>query len=186
MEVSLSCTDLPSLVNGDIDNQDWFVAYTQPQREQLARINLELQGFEAYLCEIKIFRNSPNGLLESWEPMFPRYIFFRPGHAGQSFSAACSTRGISHVLRFGINPAILKAEEFRAIKALESSQNQVDIKQASAFQAGAKVRLQNCGLNGLEALVYSVSKKRITLLIELLGSQKKLELKHHQLKMLAH
>ena len=186
MEISLSCVELPVPVYGDMVEQDWYVAYTQPQREKLARTNLENQGFEAYLCEVKTFKNSPSGLLEMWEPMFPRYIFFRPGHIAQSFSAARSTRGISHVLRIGVNPAILKAEEFRAIKALESQQNQLDIKQAQPFQAGAKVRLQNCGLNGLEALVYSVSKKRITLLVELLGSEKKLELKHHQLKLLTH
>ena len=186
MGVSLSRAESFMSVNNDLDNQDWYVAYTQPQREQLARINLEIQGFEAYLCELKTFKNSPNGLLEVRAPMFPRYIFFRPGHAAQSISTASSTRGISHVLRFGTIPALLKAEEFQAIKALQNSQNQVDAWSASPFQPGIKVRLQNCGLSGLEGLVHSVSKKRITLLIEFLGREKKLELKHHQLELLAH
>ena len=185
MGVSLSCVKSSMPVDSELAEQDWYVAYTQPQREQLARVNLENQGFEAYLCELKTFKKLASGLTEAWEPMFPRYIFFRPGHAAQSISTASWTRGISHVLKFGSIPAVLKADEFRAIKALQSSQNQCDIGQISPFQPGVRVRLQNCGLSGLEGLIHSVSKKRITLLIEFLGREKKLDLKHHQLELLA-
>ena len=183
MGVSLPYAQRSILVDDESHNHDWYVAYTQPQREQIARTNLEIQGFKAHLCELKTIKSLPNGMLETWEPMFPRYIFFRPGHAAQSISAVHSTRGISHVLRFGVIPALLKSEEFRTIRALERSQNQADETQASPFQPGVKVRLQNCGLSGLEALVHSVSKKRITLLIDLLGREKKLELKHHQMEL---
>ena len=186
MEVFLPCAQSSTPVDEESDNHDWYVAYTQSQREQLARVNLEIQGFKAHLCELKTIKSLPDGLHEARVPMFPRYIFFRPGHAAQSISAVHSTRGISHVLRFGVIPALLKAEEFQTIRALERRQNQMDEAQASPFQPGVKVRLQNCGLNGLEALVHSVSKKRVTLLIELLGREKKLELKHHQLELLAH
>ena len=183
MGISLLCAQWSMPVDDESDIHDWYVAYTQPQREQLARVNLEVQGFKAHLCELKTIKSLPIGLLETWEPMFPRYIFFRPGHAAQSISAVHSTRGISHVLRFGVVPALLKAEEFRTIRALERGQNQLDEAQASPFQPGVKVRLKNCGLSGLDALVHSVSKKRVTLLIELLGREKKLELKHHQLEL---
>ncbi|UUZ76152.1 hypothetical protein LP414_33100 [Polaromonas sp. P1(28)-13] len=74
------------------DRGDWYVAYTQPKREQVAVANLEQQGFEAYLPQYKTFKKSPAGLLVAFEPMFPRYVFFRPGNAGQSISGARSTR----------------------------------------------------------------------------------------------
>jgi hypothetical protein len=38
-------------------------------------------------------------------PMFPRYVFFRPGSAGQSIAPVRSTLGVSHVVRFGATPA---------------------------------------------------------------------------------
>ena len=184
MNIALSRVEPPDPVKRESDEQGWYVAYTQPQREQLAQINLALQGFEVYLCQYKAFRKSPEGLLEVWQPMFPRYIFFRPAHAGQSISVVRSTRGIAFVLRFGVTPAMLKPEELRMLKVLESAQNQVDAGQNSPFQPGLKVRLQNCGLSGLEGMVHSVSSKRVTLLIELLGREKKLHLEHHQVELL--
>lgn len=170
-------------VNGELTECGWYVAYTQPQKEQLARINLENQGFEAYLCQCKTFKKSHVGLLEAWHPMFPRYIFFRPRCAEQSISVARSTRGISFVLSFGLVPALLKTEEMEMIQALERAQNQLNAEDTSPFQPGLKVRLQHCGLSGLEGLVYSVSKERVTLLIKLLGREKRLVLEHHQLEL---
>jgi len=184
MDIALSRVEPFAPAKGESDEQGWYVAYTQPQREQLAQINLTLQGFEVYLCQYKTFKKSPDGLIAVWQPMFPRYIFFRPAHAGQSISVVRSTRGIAFVLRFGLVPAILKPEELRVLKALEIAQNQADADQNCPLQPGLKVRLQNCGLNGLEGLVHSVSSKRVTLLIQLLGREKKLQLEHHQVELL--
>lgn len=184
MDIALSCAEPCEPATKELDEKGWYVAYTQPQREQLAQVNLVLQGFEVYLCQYKTFKKSPGGVAAAWQPMFPRYIFFRPAHAGQSISVVRSTRGIAFVLRFGLTPALLKPEELRLIKALESAQNQADAGQDSPFQPGLKVRLQNCGLSGLEGLVHSVSSKRVTLLIELLGREKKVQLDHHQAELL--
>jgi len=165
------------------DEKGWYVAYTQPKREQVAQENLQLQGFEAYLFQYKTFKKMPGACLEVWQPMFPRYIFFRPGNPGQSISGARSTRGIAFILRFGLINAVLKPEEFQLLQALENERNQADADQASCFKPGLKVRLQNCGLSGLEGIVHSVSAKRVTLLIELLGRQKKVDLEHQQLEL---
>ena len=184
MDIVLSRTERPEIVKNTSDEKGWYVAYTQPQREQLAQVNLELQGFGVYLCKYKTFKKSPDGMLEAWQPMFPRYIFFRPAHAGQSISVVHSTRGIAFVLRFGLTPAMLKPEEICMLRALESAQNQAYAGQNSPFKPGLKVRLQNCGLSGLEGLVHSVSSKRVTLLIALLGREKKVQLEHHQVELL--
>lgn len=184
MNVLLPRVESLELVENKQDEQGWYVAYTQPQREQLAQINLTLQGFEVYLCQYKAFKKSPDGLTAVWQPMFPRYIFFRPAHAGQSISVVHSTRGISYVLRFGVTPAMLKSSEICMIRALESAQNQTEVGKVSLLQPGLKVRLQNCGLNGLEGLIHSASSKRVTLLIQFLGQEKKVQLEHHQVELL--
>ncbi|MGH8857619.1 MAG: transcription termination/antitermination protein NusG [Polaromonas sp.] len=162
---------------------DWYVVYTQPKREQVALCNLEQQGFEAYLPQYKTFKKSPAGLLAAFEPMFPRYVFFRPGNAGQSISGARSTRGVSFVLSFGVNPALLKAEQLLAIRHCESERKLADLSEVSPFQPGLQVRLRDCGLRGLEGLVKSVSAKRVTLLLELLGRQTTVDVEHHQLEL---
>lgn len=162
---------------------DWYVAYTQPKREHVAVVNLEQQGFNAYLPRYKKHKVSPDGVLSTFEPMFPRYVFFRPGNAGLSISGARSTRGVSFVLSFGANLAVLKSVELQRIQACEVEQNQADSAAISPFQAGVQVRLRHCGLHGLEGLVKSVSAKRVTLLLELLGSQQTVHVEHHQLEL---
>ena len=184
MDIALSHAEQFEPVKGEPDEKGWYVAYTQPQREQLAQLNLATQGFEVYLCQYKTFKKSPDGLVAAWQPMFPRYIFFRPAHAGQSISVVRSTRGIAFVLQFGVTLALLKPKEFRMLQMLENAQNQADAGQNSPFQPGLKVRLQNCGLSGLEGLVHSASSKRVTLLIEFLGREKKVQLEHHQVELL--
>ena len=40
---------------------DWYLAYTKPRQEDLARVNLEQQGFESYLPLYKKFRKTEQG-----------------------------------------------------------------------------------------------------------------------------
>lgn len=169
--------------DGESDGPDWYVAYTQPKREPLAVSNLIQQGFQAYLPQYKILKKSPAGLLPVFVPMFPRYVFFRPGSARQSISGARSTRGVAFTLSFGVNPAVLRPEQLRAIQLCESQRNQAGLEEISPFQPGLKVRLRHCGLQGMEALVQSVSAKRVTLLLELLGTQSAVHVEHHQLEL---
>ena len=168
---------------GENVHGDWYVAYTQPKREQVAVVNLEQQGFAAYLPRYKKHKVSPDGVVSTFEPMFPRYVFFRPRDAGLSISGARSTRGVSFVLSFGSNPAVLKPAELQRIQACEAEQNQADSVATSPFQAGVQVRLRHCGLHGLEGLVKSVSAKRVTLLLELLGRQQTVHVEHRQLEL---
>lgn len=185
-----SCVTFKQLKNAvlecsEVEGKDlsWYVAYTQPKREQVAAINLVQQQFEAYIPLYKTLKKSSTGLLSSLEPMFPRYVFFRPSNSGQSISAARSTRGVSFVLSFGFNPAVLKPEDIQAIRHCENERNRAGLDEISPFQPGLQVRLRGDGLRGLEGLVQSVSAKRVTLLIELLGRQQTLSVEPHQLEL---
>ena len=183
MGFKLSETKMSDSSNAELGELGWYVAYTQPKLEQVAAANLAQQGFEAYLPRYKTFKKSSAGSLAVFGPMFPRYVFFRPGNAGQSISGARSTRGVSFVVSFGLNPAVLKPVQLQAIQACESERNRADLGEISPFQPGLQVRLRHCGLQGLEGLVKSVSAKRVTLLIELLGTQNTVSVEHHQLEL---
>ena len=65
----------------DMDEQGlsrWYLAYTKPKQESVAQFNLEQQGFEVYLPLFKKFKKTEQGPVALFEPMFPRYILFRP------------------------------------------------------------------------------------------------------------
>ena len=58
---------------------NWYLVYTKPKQENIAYLNLQQQGFQAYLPLYKNLKNTLASGLIGFEPMFPRYVFFRPG-----------------------------------------------------------------------------------------------------------
>ena len=162
----------------------WLVAYTKPRMEQVALQNLERQAFEAYLPLYKKFKKTETGSVPVFEPMFPRYIFFRPSKEGQSIESVRSTKGISHVVRFGFEPGIVGRDMIDTLKQFEAEQNQATIEEMSGFKAGQKVKLKHVALGNMEGLVQSVSSKRVAVLLEILGRPTVVQLDHHQLESL--
>ena len=160
----------------------WLVAYTKPRQEQVALQNLERQNFEAYLPRYKKFKSTETGPVPVFEPMFPRYILFRPSKPEQSIESVRSTKGISHVIRFGFDPGVVSANMVATIQAFEAEQNQATLDQMTHFKAGQKVKLKHVALGNMEGLVQSVSAKRVAVLLEILGRPTLVQLDHHQLE----
>lgn len=161
----------------------WYVAYTQPKSEKLAVDHLDRQGFLTYCPQYKTFKKTAVGTLCVLEVMFPRYVFFKPSDVRLSISVARSTRGVSFVLSFGTQLALLKHTELLALQQFEAQQNQSELADISPFQPSRKVRLLDKSLNGLEGLVQSVSGKRVWVLLELLGRQNLVSVEHSQLEL---
>lgn len=165
----------------------WYLAFSKPKQEDIARGQLLNQGFEAYVPMFKkVVRagGQTTGLPNVvHEPMFPRYVFFKPGHAGQSVSAARNTRGVSSLVSFGFVLATLDDGSVDAIRSVEFDRDRADVADISPFQPGTRVRLREKGLQALEGLVVSVSSKRVTLLLDILGRQKELSVAHAQLEL---
>ena len=109
------------------------------------------------------------GIAVVHEPMFPRYLFLRPTRATQSLSVVRSTVGVSRLVMFGQQPATLADEAIRSIHRAESLRETASLDRISPYQPGMAVRLLDPALGGLQALVQSVSKDRVTLLLEILG-----------------
>jgi len=161
---------------------DWYLAYTKPRQEDMARVNLEQQGFESYLPLYKKFRKTEQGPVSVFEPMFPRYIFFRPGKPGQSISAVRSTKGITTIVRFGFEPAVIDEVLLHRIRQLEQDRNHATLVELSNLKAGQTVRLKHTALGGVEGLVQSVSSKRVAVLLGILGRPAVVQLEHHQVE----
>lgn len=161
----------------------WFLAYTKPRAEQQAQVNLQQQEFEVYLPLYKKFKKTETGSVSVFEPMFPRYIFFRPTRPSQSIATVRSTKGVNNLVRFGFEPAVLQDPMVALIREVEHSRNQVSAQEASPFKAGHRVRLKHNALNNVQGLVHSVGSKRIAVLLEIMGRPTVVEVEHHQLEM---
>jgi transcriptional antiterminator RfaH len=166
----------------------WHVAYTKARQEEVARVNLERQGFEVYLPLFKTFKKPRKGVgaqsevLVVHEPMFPRYVFFRPKSATQSLGTLRSTRGVASVIMFGTSFAVVPIELLQSIRTAEKARNEAGLDQVCPFQPGSRVRFCDPALSGLEGLVQEVSAKRVVLLLEILGRQKTLKVAFGQIE----
>lgn len=175
----------------------WYAAYTKPRQEGVAVANLQRQGFHTYSPLFKTLRKpagkseanlvsagDPNSMLVAYEPMFPRYVFFQPSSPRHSVATVRSTRGISSIVTFGAEFAVVQPEILQTIQSLEEQRNQAPLQTISPYQPGRRVRLRAAALNGLEGLVQTVSSKRVTILLELLGRQKALKVEHDQIELI--
>jgi len=160
----------------------WYLAYTKPRLEPIALANLQQQCFEAYLPLYKKVKSTQNGLVELFEPMFPRYIFFRPGKLQQSISTVNNTKGVSNIVRFGFEPASLPDEAVALIRLVETERNQSSSQTLSQLKSGQKVLLKHTALMGVEGIIQSVSSKRVAVLLEILGRPTLATLEHHQVE----
>jgi transcriptional antiterminator RfaH len=182
--------------------QCWYVAYTKPRQEHSAVQNLQRQGFHTYMPLYKAVQKQPrtaaaerpeqpatsqDGQVSDaqvvYQPMFPRYVFLRPARPQQSLATVRSTRGVNNLVRFGPELATLQPNTLDAIQLLEQQRNEAPLQTISPFQPGKRVRLCEPGLNTLEGLVHSVSAKRVTILLQILGRQKTLRVEHGQLEL---
>jgi transcriptional antiterminator RfaH len=114
----------------------WYLAYTKPRNEQSASAQLARQGYATYLPLYKTLVRTGEGMAVRHGPMFPRYVFFRPGNTGQSIAPVRSTLGVSHVVRFGAAPAIVGDALVSALRAFETEREQASVSDLSALKAG--------------------------------------------------
>jgi len=164
----------------------WYLAYTKPRQEQIALVNLEQQAFEAYLPLYKKFKKTEQGPIALFEPMFPRYILFRPTRAEQSISVVRSTKGIASIVRFGFEPALMNDELVRRIRLFEEDRYHATLLELSQLKSGQTVRLKHPALAGVEGLIQSVSSKRVAVLLEILGRPTLVQLEHHLVEVSEH
>ena len=171
------------LASTEFSNENrWYLAYTKPRQEQIALHNLELQAFQAYLPLYKKFKKTEQGPVALFEPMFPRYILFRPSHASQSISVVRSTKGIATIVRFGFEPALIHDELVQRIRLLEEDRNHATLQELSKLKAGQTVRLTHTALGDIQGLIQSVSSKRVSVLLEILGRPTVVQVDHHQVE----
>lgn len=148
----------------------WYVAQTKPRLEAVALENLRRQAYDTYLPNLKVLRRIQRRREVRMEPMFPRYVFFRPGSEQQSIAPVRSTLGVCAIVRFGPEPAVLRPATLEAIRAMEAAQHEADIGELSRIQPGSKVVVVEGPLAGLQGLVSAVSARRVEVLMHVLGT----------------
>lgn len=147
----------------------WYLVHTKPRQEKCALDNLHRQGYQCYLPTIPS-ENLRQGLLTvADEPLFPRYLFIRLGHSdsAKSWAPIRSTKGVSRLVSFGIEPARVGDDLIELLRTQEASAR---TEPERLFRAGERVRLTEAPFAGMEGIYQMANgERRVMVLIEILS-----------------
>ena len=140
----------------------WHLIYTKPRQEEIAFRNLINQNYESYLPFITKEKVLQGKKILIKEPMFTRYLFVRLSDNGfQNWSPIRSTKGVSHLVNFGVHLAALDDEVINIL--IQKEGNNLT---AKAFLDDDSVEIIDGPFKGLKAVfkAYSGEERAILLL----------------------
>lgn len=144
----------------------WHLIYTKLKMEGKALDNLKNQGYECYLPLMKIQKRIRNQLMVSKVPLFPRYMFvnLNQDFFAKSWGPIRSTKGVSGLVKFGSDPAIIDEE---VIKLLRFKEEQYASNIEPLFKVGETLRILSGPFKNLESIYQGMSgEERVIVLLE--------------------
>lgn len=147
----------------------WYLVHTKPRQEMSALQNLEQQGYRCYLPTLSVEKLRKGGMIVTDEPLFPRYLFIclGTGDSAKSWAPIRSTRGVSRLVSFGVEPTKVDDGLIELLNAQEAS---VQGAPKRLFGPGERVLLTEAPFSGIEG-VYQMADgdRRVMVLIEFLS-----------------
>jgi transcriptional antiterminator RfaH len=160
----------------------WYLIHSKPRQEKVALENLERQGYPCYLPVLRIEKLRRGALVVLDEPLFSRYLFVQldTDSSARSWTPIHSTRGVSRLVRFGVEPA--RVDD--ALVAYLRQQQAQEVKRL--FEPGQRVQVIEGAFAGVEG-VFQIDdgQARAMVLIELLSRQVRLPVAVAQLRALS-
>ena len=163
----------------------WHVVVTKPGREQQAFNGLLEQRFDAYLpVYCKMVRHANRTVIKH-KPLFPNYIFVAL-EPDQRWYPIGFTAGVWRVLAYEDGRPIPLPEglieDMKKRQAIAGGVFQLPNVKARAYTPGQKVRVIDGNWTGYEGLYLAADHDRVTLLLDILGGQRKVEFPHKVLQ----
>src|SRR5450830_1174002 len=149
----------------------WYLVHTKTRQEKCALENLHRQGYQCYLPTLPLEKLRQGLLTVSDEPLFPRYLFIRLGlgSTAKSWTPIRSTKGVSRLVSFGIEPARI---DDRLVEVLRTHEESVQAEPERLFKVGDRVCLTAVPFAGIEGIYQMADgERRVMVLIEILSKQ---------------
>lgn len=153
---------------------------SKPRQENLAKENLQRQGYEVYLPMISLTRRRRSRYVAVIEPAFPRYLLIRLDQDTDNWAPIRSTFGVSGMVYFGFKAAHLPDS---IVEILQQRENEEGVLTLSApeLKQGDKVKILDGVFEGYEGIFTAKSRKeRVTILLETTGKLMHIDIDEHQ------
>lgn len=151
------------------DMQRWYVVHTHAASEERARVNLERQGFHAWLPLCRRRRRHARKLEVVCRPLFPRYLFVRLDLDTDRWRPILSTFGVADMIGSTAGPVPVPSRVIDGLTARAGSDGIFDLEPAP-FKPGEPVRIAGGPFAELEGIFEAQSDDaRVQILLRLMG-----------------
>ncbi|MFY9210027.1 MAG: transcriptional activator RfaH [Aestuariivita sp.] len=150
----------------------WFLAQLKPNSVAIADRNLTRQGFATFVPLEDYTRKHNGKFLTVSRPLFPGYIFVAVDVAQGHWRAVNSTQGITRLISFGDQPAVVPSDLMAELMA-RHNRAETDAPE-KVFSPGDAVRVTSGPFFDLVAEIERISAdRRIWLLMDMMGGKTK-------------
>jgi len=152
--------------------QRWYLLLSKPQGELIAAANLERQGYRVYYPRVThnvLRRKARREVISS---LFPRYLFVQLNASVQSLGPVRSTLGVTAVVRFGVDYAVVPDGLIDDLRGRADPQSGLHRLYTPPFNRGAAVSIVCGALAGVDGIFESEdADNRVVVLLNLLGRE---------------
>ncbi|MHB8453155.1 MAG: transcription/translation regulatory transformer protein RfaH [Acidiferrobacterales bacterium] len=164
------------------ETKSWFLVYSKPRQEEMAKRHLERQGYTVYLPRADRSRRRAGRRVSVVEPLFPRYLFIQLDTHMDNWSPIRSTIGVTALVRFGAQPARVPDALIALLRSHESAAG-VHEWARTALRAGQTVRVGEGAFEGYEGIFLArSSRERVIVLLDILGRRVRAQLTADQVE----
>ncbi|GAB5488634.1 MAG: transcription/translation regulatory transformer protein RfaH [Parasphingorhabdus sp.] len=155
----------------------WYVAHTQSQKEKLALLHLERQGFTSFFPCQNISKRYGKKYRVVSRPFFPNYIFVHLNLARDRWRSINGTIGVRQLVQFGGEgmPAPAPIGFVERLQEMNHENGELDL--VDDFSPGDRVRISGGPFAELHGTLLKVdSLERVTILMKFLSGETKVGL----------
>jgi transcriptional antiterminator RfaH len=151
----------------------WYLIHTKPARENLAEANLQRQGYRVELPRLQHIVQRQGQCRECITPLFPRYLFLQLREGQQSLGPVRSSVGVSDIVRFGADYAIVPDRIIFALRQRADPNTGLhQLRAPPKLARGATVHITMGPFEGLDGVFErEAGPDRVVVLLHLLGQQ---------------
>lgn len=159
---------------------NWYCIHAAPKQEnKIAQLLQRDLGLEVFSPRIRFRRMRAGRPLWATEALFPGYLFARFDFLERRRQIN-AVPGVTRVVHFGEQMAPIDDAIMAELRALVQDNETVEV--TADPQPGSEVVISSGSMSGLRVLVTRVipARQRIAILLELLGSQREIEIETHR------
>ena len=162
-------------------HQKWYVIYTKPSAEDVAKDHLEQKNIYVFLPKIREYRYSSKGKEAKIKPLFPNYLFAHMVYPDDYYTVIWA-KGVKRIVGNGTEPTPLDDSIVDFFKG--QTEEKGFIRPSVRLKVGDMVRVRNGALEGLIGIIDGSmdEKGRIKVLMDFLKEGARIEIPYSYLE----